>query len=67
MQDRGVSAERIGVILAGRARIVSGGHALPPMVTPPDPNVANVPPYGVPPRAPAAPPPPPEPVQEALF
>lgn len=64
MLDRGVRAERVDVILAARARTVAGGHPLPPMVTPPDPNVANVPPYGVPPRAPA---PPPEPVQEALF
>lgn len=64
MIDRGVRPERCDEILAARARTVAGGHALPSMVVPPDPSVANVPPYGVPERTPA---PPPEPVQEALF
>lgn len=71
MVDRGVRPERAHAIVAARARTIAGGHALPSIVTPPDPDVLNVPPYGAPPRSTAHPTPlpatPEQDVQEALF
>lgn len=67
MIDRGVREERADEILAARARYSrETGHAYPPMVTPPDPRVLNVEPFGPPPRQP---PPALEPAetQESLF